>query len=190
MALQVIIKKLDARPAPRRRIYRWDRGPDARRRQPSAPRHAGLPAPLWRALAGRSDHRLAGARARPATGLRVAVTRTTCRWCGREFQARGRGGSKQAYCCPRHRVAFHRAARLWAERAIAAGVLTIADLWNGDPSACTLRRRLKPGGDTVLARRVTRRSLKRARGLIELTSNRLGATRPRTRSRDPLPVCV
>ena len=62
----------------------------------------------------------------------------TCRWCGGEFQARRRGGSEQAYCCPRHRVAFHTAARLWAERAIAAGVLTIADLRNGDPSACTL----------------------------------------------------
>src|SRR5262245_56686401 len=61
-----------------------------------------------------------------------------CLWCNREFQPRRSGGSRQAFCCPRHRVAFHSAARRWAERAVASGVLTIAELQNGPTAACTL----------------------------------------------------
>src|SRR6266568_2263693 len=61
----------------------------------------------------------------------------TCLWCGKPFNSR-RGGSRQAFCCPRHRISFHTSARRWAERAIAIGILTIADLQDGDPAACTL----------------------------------------------------
>jgi hypothetical protein len=41
---------------------------------------------------------------------------------------------------------FWGAARKWAERAVATGILTIGDLKNGDPAACTLR----PGGMSPL----------------------------------------
>jgi hypothetical protein len=98
-----------------------------------------------------------------------------CKSCGREFAARRRGGSRQAYCCSSHRTAFRPATRLWAERALAVGILTIADLRNGDPLGMhAIRERLKSGGNTVPARRVTGCLLKRARGHIEVTSNRLG----------------
>lgn len=60
-----------------------------------------------------------------------------CLWCGRSFVPR-RGGSEQRFCSPRHRHEFHVAARRFAERAIAAGSLTIEDLKNGDAAACTL----------------------------------------------------
>ena len=60
-----------------------------------------------------------------------------CRWCGRACRPR-RGGSPRVFCTSGCRNAFHAAARRWAERAIAAGMLTIAELRNGDPAACTL----------------------------------------------------
>ena len=39
---------------------------------------------------------------------------------------------------------FHSAVRLWAERAVDSGVLTIADLRNGSREACTLPTRGHP----------------------------------------------
>ena len=64
-----------------------------------------------------------------------------CRWCGRACRTR-RGGSPRVFCTSGCRTAFHTAARRWAERAVASGTLTIAELRNGDPAACTLL----PGG--------------------------------------------
>ena len=61
-----------------------------------------------------------------------------CLWCNREFKPRRSGGSRQAFCCPSHRIAFHSAARRWAERAVSSGQLTIAELQNGPAAACTL----------------------------------------------------
>jgi hypothetical protein len=60
-----------------------------------------------------------------------------CEWCGRPFRPR-RGGSPQRFCGARCRTAFWSALRRWGERAVAAGILTIADIRNGDPAACTL----------------------------------------------------
>jgi len=62
----------------------------------------------------------------------------SCLWCGKPFTSRRGGGSRQTFCCARHRVAFHGAARRWAERAVASGRLSIPELRNGDPAACTL----------------------------------------------------
>lgn len=42
------------------------------------------------------------------------------------------------FCASSCRTAFHTAARHWAERAVASGILTIAELRSGDPAACTL----------------------------------------------------
>jgi hypothetical protein len=60
-----------------------------------------------------------------------------CLWCGRPFPAR-RGGSPQRFCCSAHRMAFWSALRRWAERAVAAGVLSLDRIRKGDPEACTL----------------------------------------------------
>jgi hypothetical protein len=65
-----------------------------------------------------------------------------CLWCERPFQVR-RGSSPKRFCCGAHRLAFWSALRRWAERAVAAGVLTvdhirIDHIRNGDPGAWTL----------------------------------------------------
>ena len=64
-------------------------------------------------------------------------TSTACIWCGRPFRAR-RGGSPKRFCSAAHRISFWSALRRWAERAVAAGVLTVDHVRNRDPGACTL----------------------------------------------------
>jgi hypothetical protein len=49
-----------------------------------------------------------------------------------------RGGSQQVFCDRGCRAAFHTAARRWAERAVAKGLLTATDLRNDPAEACTL----------------------------------------------------
>jgi hypothetical protein len=61
----------------------------------------------------------------------------SCLWCERPFLAR-RGGSPKRFCSAAHRMAFWSALRRRAERMVAAGVLTVADIRNDDPAACTL----------------------------------------------------
>ena len=56
----------------------------------------------------------------------------------REVELARRGGSPKRFCSPAHRIAFWSALRRWAERAVAAGVLTGADIKKGAPAACTL----------------------------------------------------
>ncbi len=51
-----------------------------------------------------------------------------CLWCGAEFQARSTGGSRQRFCQPRHRVAFHTLARRWAEAMVESGTVTTAEM--------------------------------------------------------------
>jgi len=60
-----------------------------------------------------------------------------CPWCRQAFQPR-RGGSPQRFCRAGCRTAFWTALRWWGERAIAAGILTVADIRNSDATACTL----------------------------------------------------
>jgi hypothetical protein len=60
-----------------------------------------------------------------------------CSWCGRDLHVR-RGGSPQRFCSTEHRSLFWSTLRRWGARAVAAGILTIADIRNGDPAACTL----------------------------------------------------
>jgi hypothetical protein len=74
------------------------------------------------------------------------TTSPGCLWCGRPFPVR-RGGSRQRFCCAGHRTMFWGAARKWAERAVTVGILTVADIKNGAPAACTLR----PSGMSPLA---------------------------------------
>lgn len=74
-----------------------------------------------------------------------AMAEATCLWCQRPFEPR-RGGSRQRFCRPRHRIEFHTAARRWAERAVVSGTLTIASLRNGPAEACTLLGRAQSSG--------------------------------------------
>jgi hypothetical protein len=70
----------------------------------------------------------------------VAATKTAlvCPWCTTEFKPR-RGGSAQRFCSGRCRTACWSALRRWGERAVAAGVLSIDAVRNGQPEACTLQ---------------------------------------------------
>jgi hypothetical protein len=72
---------------------------------------------------------------------------TECLWCGRPFAPRC-GGSPQRYCSPSHRGEFHTAARVWTERALAAGALTIDELRNGDGRFRREVQHLQPAGAT------------------------------------------
>ena len=76
----------------------------------------------------------------------TTATSQACLWCEKQFKPQ-RCGSAQLFCTAACRSVFHSAGRRWAERAIACGALTVADLRNGDPQACTLRGR-KEGGSS------------------------------------------
>jgi hypothetical protein len=70
---------------------------------------------------------------------RVQITHSVlevCLWCKRPFRPR-RGGSPKRFCCAAHRIAFWSAARRWAEKAVASGVLSVGDIRNGAGEACT-----------------------------------------------------
>jgi len=69
--------------------------------------------------------------------MTVQPVEAKCSWCGQELQLR-RGGSPQRFCSTKHRSLFWSTLRRWGARAVAAGILTIADIRNGDPTACTL----------------------------------------------------
>lgn len=54
--------------------------------------------------------------------------RTRCAWCGQAFSPRSSGGKAQKFCKTRCRRAFHSVARIWAEREIAEGRLSVEEL--------------------------------------------------------------
>src|SRR5205814_6016731 len=70
--------------------------------------------------------------------IAAAAVNPICLWCEGEFERR-KGGSPQRFCNSTCRDAFHSAGRRFAEHAVLSGELTIADLRNGSPEACTLR---------------------------------------------------
>ena len=69
--------------------------------------------------------------------IAAAAVNPICLWCEGEFERR-KGGSPQRFCNSKHRDAFHSAGRRYAEHAVRSGQLTVADLRNGSPEACTL----------------------------------------------------
>jgi hypothetical protein len=69
--------------------------------------------------------------------IAAAAVNPICLWCEGEFERR-KGGSPQRFCNSKHRDAFHSAGRRYAEHAVLSGQLTVADLRNGSPEACTL----------------------------------------------------
>jgi hypothetical protein len=69
--------------------------------------------------------------------IAAAAVNAICLWCESKFERR-KGGSPQRFCNSKHRDAFHSAGRRYAEHAVLSGQLTVADLRNGSPEACTL----------------------------------------------------
>lgn len=62
---------------------------------------------------------------------------TKCLWCETAFTRRRGGGSSQRFCSAGCRKAFHSAARLFGEQAVACGALTVAALRNLNSGALT-----------------------------------------------------
>jgi len=92
----------------------------------------------------------------------AAAQTEKCLWCDDEFEPR-KGGSPQRFCHPKHRDAFHSAARRWAEHAVLNGRLTVAEL-RGDPlEACMVdprgERRAQECCSTMPAPRIEERVL-------------------------------
>jgi hypothetical protein len=63
-----------------------------------------------------------------------------CEWCEQPFRAR-RGGSPQRFCGARCKKMYWSAVRGFGERALANGILTMADIRTGIAVACTLPQR-------------------------------------------------
>src|SRR5689334_18807177 len=63
-----------------------------------------------------------------------------CEWCEQPFCAR-RGGSPQRFCGARCKKIYWSAVRGVGERALANGILTMADIRTGLAVACTLSQR-------------------------------------------------
>jgi hypothetical protein len=70
-----------------------------------------------------------------AKGTECDDTALVCPWCGQTLRLRRRGSAGR-FCCAAHRTAYWTACRKWAERAVALGILSVADL-KADTEACT-----------------------------------------------------
>ncbi len=55
-------------------------------------------------------------------------TVNNCLWCNRPFEAKTVGAHAKKFCQTSCKNRFHRAARLWAEQAIANGKLSVVDI--------------------------------------------------------------
>ena len=97
--------------------------------------------PLATALPGGAERHASGVGEHIMDGdaglIAAAAVNPICLWCEGEFERR-KGGSPQRFCNSKHRDAFHSAGRRYAEHAVLSGQLTVADLRNGSPEACTL----------------------------------------------------
>jgi len=63
---------------------------------------------------------------------------TKCLWCGRNFTPSTTGGHAQRFCRLPCRRAYDAAGRRFVAEAIACGLLSLDQIRNGAPEACTL----------------------------------------------------
>jgi hypothetical protein len=56
------------------------------------------------------------------------MDQSNCAWCTKPFPPTHRGGHTKLFCSTPCRMAFHKAARQWAERQFRDGLITAADL--------------------------------------------------------------
>ena len=64
------------------------------------------------------------------------MTKPTCPWCGRRFEPKTVGAHRKRFCSATCKDRYHAALRKWAERAVANGQLSVADL-KSTQSSCT-----------------------------------------------------
>ena len=72
-----------------------------------------------------------------------------CQWCGEPFPARKVGAHDKKFCSAACKNRYHTASRKWVQRALALGLLSVADLKAAQPS-CTTRESAashRDGGD-------------------------------------------
>ena len=62
-----------------------------------------------------------------------------CAWCGASFEPVKRGDQRKVFCSTSCRMAFHRAARWWAEQQFFSGKVSAREL-RAVSSPCTARR--------------------------------------------------
>ena len=67
-----------------------------------------------------------------------------CPWCGQPFTPRRIGAHRKKFCSAACKDRFHTAARLWVQRAIARGRLSVADLKAAQASCTTQASAAKP----------------------------------------------
>jgi hypothetical protein len=63
-----------------------------------------------------------------------------CLWCGAPFSAKTVGANPKKFCSALCKNEFHTATRLWAERALADGRLSLKDLRDSAASCTTAGR--------------------------------------------------
>jgi hypothetical protein len=61
----------------------------------------------------------------------------SCLWCNGLFAAKTVGGHAKRFCRPSCKHQFHRAARIWAEQAIAMGRLSVTDIRSAQQASYT-----------------------------------------------------
>ena len=61
-----------------------------------------------------------------------------CEWCDKPFDCRKIGAHRKRFCSATCKDRYHTASRMWVQRAIALGQLSVADLKALQPS-CTTR---------------------------------------------------
>ena len=54
-----------------------------------------------------------------------------CRWCAGLFDVKTIGGNRKEFCGPDCKGAYHTALRMWAQRALDDGRISITDLRSG-----------------------------------------------------------
>ncbi len=70
-----------------------------------------------------------------------------CLWCEASFSAKTVGANPKKFCSEKCRNTLHSAARVWAERALADGRLSLKDLKDSASSYTTGRRTLETQGN-------------------------------------------
>ena len=66
------------------------------------------------------------------------TTAPNCTWCAKPFAPRKIGAHEKKFCSPDCRQRYHAALHLWAQRALAGGEVSIADLRAAQASYTTL----------------------------------------------------
>ena len=81
----------------------------------------------WRDRKGFPPHMMPSTTATDDAPRSVAA----CRWCAGLFDVKTIGGNRKEFCGPNCKGAYHTALRMWAQRALDGGLITVDDLRSG-----------------------------------------------------------